>query len=322
MQERWGIIFQRSKGDIKRLDRLGKRIEMKGQNHFKNYIKELKVRGHSEKTIQSYENDLKQFLDFLEKEGKDLEGLGREEVKNYIYHMNRLKYKGSSISRKLSSIKGFMKKLIREGVIGDDLILMIERRKYQKPLPAFLNRDDIRELRGRFDMSKGRDIRDRAIFEVLYSTGMRVSELVGIEMGDLKLEEGVIRVNGKGDKERLTFLTEGCEEVLREYEGVREGWGGEGGAGYLFIKEDGEGMKSWDIFYVIRRRTKELKVGKKIGPHTFRHSFATHLLDNGADIRSVQELLGHKDLTNTQIYTHVSREKLRKIYEESHPHGK
>ena len=149
---------------------------------------------------------MRQFLDFLKKEGKDLEGLGREEVKNYIYHMNRLKYKGSSISRKLSSIKGFMKKLIREGVIRDDLILMIEGRKYQKPLPAFLNGEDIRELRGRFDMSKGRDIRDRAIFEVLYSTGMRVSELVGIEMGDIMLEEGVIRVCGKGKKERLNVF--------------------------------------------------------------------------------------------------------------------
>ena len=295
---------------------------MKDMNHFKNYIKELKVRGHSEKTIWSYENDLRQFLDFLKKEGKDLEYLGREEVKNYIYHMNRLKYKGSSISRKLSSIKGFIKKLIREGVIGDDLILMIERRKYQKSLPAFLNRDDIEELRNQFDMSKDRDIRDRAIFEVLYSTGMRVSELVGVEMRDLKLEEGVIRVYGKGNKERLTFLTEGCEKILKKYEGVREGWGKVSGDGYLFIKEDGIRMKSWDIFYVIRRRTKELKVGKKIGPHTFRHSFATHLLDNGADIRSVQELLGHKDLTNTQIYTHVSREKLKRVYEDSHPHGK
>lgn len=286
-------------------------------SHFLNHLKAL---NYSINTLENYENDLIQFISFIERENLNLELLTRNEIRDFLIFLSEKEYQARSIARKIASLKSFIKYLLKEKVLNKNPMIFIQTPKYKSKLPQFLYYHEIEFILSRFDLSNPIEVRDKAIFETLYSTGIRVSELVGITERDIDLNNGSIKVLGKGNKERIVFFGKKVEKTLQIFQLLRKQFP-VGNEQHLFVRKNGKALNRTDIWQIIKKYTRKLPMKRNIYPHTLRHSFGTHLLDNGADIRSVQELLGHKSLSTTQIYTHVSKEKLKKIYESCHPHG-
>ncbi|MDO8700077.1 MAG: tyrosine recombinase XerC, partial [Deltaproteobacteria bacterium] len=229
--------------------------------------------------------------------------------------------KKSSIGRKLAALKGFFRYLVTMGQIEKDPLLLIRSPKQEKPLPAFLSVDDVFHLLDGITIKGALDIRDRAILEFFYSTGVRVSELVGLNWADVDFQLGIVRVLGKGSKERIVPVGETSLQTLRDYSlELRKKWNLPcKGETAVFLNNRGKRITTRSVARVVEKHLKQSGIAVKIGPHGLRHSFATHLLNSGADLRVIQELLGHASLSTTQRYTHLNLDQLTAVYDKAHP---
>jgi integrase/recombinase XerC len=246
-------------------------------------------------------------------------------VRKYLGRMHQRQLARTTVARKRSALRSFFKFLCREEILKTNPMVYIAAPKLEKKLPGFLYLDDIRVLVEAPDTSVSAGQRDRAIMETLYAAGIRVSELVGLNTGDVDLGIGYIRVMGKGARERIVPIGSFAIKAIRSYQEngrkllTEKGSNPAGGETALFVNKYGERLSARSIRNIINKYVKEISISQKVSPHTIRHSFATHLLDAGADLRSVQELLGHVKMSTTQIYTHVTKEHLKSVYDKSHP---
>jgi len=275
-------------------------------------------KGASEHTTKNYGIDLREFTKFIgEKELKDLTYL---DIRSFLAHLKTGEYSKSSISRKLACLRSFFKYLARENILTQNPAAGIATPKKEKRLPSFLNPDEITKLLEAPSKNSWEEKRDKAILEMLYSSGPRVSELVGLNHDDLDFFGGLIRVRGKGKKERIVPVGQMALTTLRGYLDMKPPKEtAQPIKRPLFISRIGGRLTDRSVRRMILKYVKRAGLGKEISPHTFRHSFATHMLDRGADLRSVQELLGHANLSTTQIYTHVTTQRLKDAYTLAHP---
>lgn len=293
---------------------------------FDKYIVEYKGYLQIEKnasihTLRTYLKDIEDFEKFAKSIGiKDIEDIGYLNIRNYLTLLNTKKYSRKTISRKLSSMRTFYRFLIRENYIEVNPFQMVSTPKIEKKLPNFLYIDEVNELLKAPDPNKLLGIRDRSIFEVLYASGMRVSELVSLNIDSIDFITETALVFGKGAKERYVSLGQYSIEALNNYiNNSRKKLNSNPQEKALFLNKYGGRLSDRSIRRIINKYVESLAFTKKISPHTFRHTFATHLLNAGADLRAVQELLGHVNISTTQIYTHVTKEKLQSIYNNYHP---
>jgi integrase/recombinase XerD len=279
-------------------------------------------RGLSENTLGAYRADLLALAQRLEDRSVELCSAGRADVLDYIAWRVEGGAKPRSTARQLSSFRRFYRYLLREGLISEDPTSQIAMPKIGRALPQSLTEDEVEALLGAPNVTEPLGHRDRAMLEVLYATGVRVSELINLRMSQLNLNQGVLRIIGKGDRERLIPLGDEAQDWLREFIGGPRGEILlERQTDYLFPTRRGDRMTRQAFWHIIKRYAKKAGIRKKLSPHTVRHAFATHLLNNGADLRVVQLLLGHSDVSTTQIYTHVARERMKELHTRHHPRG-
>jgi integrase/recombinase XerD len=279
--------------------------------------------GLAKNTLESYRRDLTQFASWLgERHGRNLLAGDGADIQSYLAHLFRKKTRASSAARLLSTLKRFYRYLLRQGRIKGDPTLKIEAPKLPRPLPKSLTEDDVENLLAAPRVERALGLRDKAMLETLYASGLRVSELVGLKLSQVSQDMGVVRVLGKGSKERLVPLGEEALAWIRRYlkEGRPELLAGRASDDF-FVTARGAAMTRQMFWHLLRRYTLQAGLKKAISPHTLRHAFATHLLNHGADLRVVQLLLGHSDISTTQIYTHVARERLKQLHAKHHPRG-
>ncbi len=279
------------------------------------------------KTIKAYNNDWMSFYGFLEDElGFDLEQLNVEEIdhgiiRKYLVQLNKKGLKKTTVARRLAALKSFFRYCLKKEVLKTNPLDNVSIPKIPKRLPKYLEQQEIEKVIEHPLPNSLSGIRDKAILEVLYGTGIRVSELVSLNMANIDFSYGYIRVLGKGSKERIVPIGSKAVKALEEYfSGARTLWAKEDEpSSAVFLNKWGNRLSDRSIRTIVKKHCVGAEVKEILSPHGIRHSFASHLLDNGADIRVVQELLGHKKLSTTQIYTHVSRKKLRNVYRLAHP---
>ena len=277
-------------------------------------------RGLATATLSAYRSDLVQFSRWLSIRGFGLEEARRLDVLDFL--TEHAHQPPRTIARRLSALRRFYQYLEREGRIADNPCDRIDAPRLGRPLPDALTEKEVERLIAAPDVGTALGIRDRAMLEVLYATGLRVSELVGLRSEQVNLGQGVLRVVGKGDKERLVPLGEPAVDWLERFlEQGRTGILGAKPSAALFPTGRGRAMTRQAFWYLIKRYARRAGISRDISPHTLRHAFATHLLDHGADLRVVQMLLGHRDISTTQIYTHVARERLKVLHARHHPRG-
>ncbi len=305
---------------------------------FLDYI--YKQRNFSEHTISNYRRDLEKYFSFAFTEQINILNADRKFIRNFIITESKQGYKNTTVSRRLSSIKSFYKYLLKRDVIKNNPAKLVNSPKKEKKLPSFLYFEEIEKLlihpmaqedciyskiyyntfktdKNLFNFLKSRD---RMIFYFLYSTGVRVAELVGFNLNQINFHQGTSKVMGKGKKERTVFFTENVLGLIKIYLKRREMFAKQGEKA-LFLNKSGERLSQRSIQYIVKNAIEQTGIMKNVTPHTFRHTFATHLMDNGADIRSVGEMLGHSSISTTQIYSHVTKDKLQKVYRNFHPHA-
>jgi len=282
-------------------------------NEFANYLKN--ERNYSPHTISNYQRDLNFLISFLK--DKKMERLTARE---YLIELEKQKYSRRSIARKLSAARSYFRYLLREKKTKSNPFQNLLTPKLPKRLPNFLYPEEIKALFVAIDASTPLRRRDAAIFELLYGTGMRVIEIARANLGDFDFEEGEVRVFGKGSKERIVLFGSHAGRALQNYlKFVRPALVKEEKQKAFFLGRNGTRLTARQIERIIKCYAKKAGINKKVTPHTLRHSFATHLLEGGADLRMVQELLGHVSLSTTQVYTHVTKERLKKVYDLAHP---
>ena len=279
-------------------------------------------RGLSENTLGAYRADLLALNQRLLSRRVDLARAGRADVLDYIAWRVESGAKPRSTARQLSSFRRFYRYLLRQGLLLEDPTVQIAMPKIGRALPQSLTEEEVDALLGAPAVAEALGHRDRAMLEVLYATGVRVSELINLKMSQVNLNQGVLRIVGKGDRERLIPLGDEAQDWLKEFvNGPRVEILLERQTDYLFPTRRGDRMTRQAFWHIIKRYAKKAGVKKKLSPHTVRHAFATHLLNNGADLRVVQLLLGHSDVSTTQIYTHVARERMKELHSRHHPRG-
>lgn len=281
------------------------------------------IRNLSEATITAYGGDLHGFFGWLDGDGRSGDEPDRDGVRAYIAARSRANAAATSVNRALAAVKGFFKHLERRGIVDANPTATVRSLKRERRLPEVLFENELADL---FEVTGTgfAAARDRAILELLYSTGCRVGELVTISIPDVSLKRKTILVHGKGRKDREVYLGSAAMAALAEYLPLRNERVkrlGHGGETALIVNANGGRITARGVAGIIQRRLKEKGIAKHAAPHTLRHSFATHLLDRGADVRVVQELLGHAHLSTTQIYTHLGLGRLKEIYLRAHPHG-
>lgn len=288
---------------------------------FLNYL--LVEKGLAMNSLDSYGRDMVRYLDFLEGRGcVDPSGVRSVDVADFLASLKERGLAPRSRARALSSVRMFHRFLLVEGYAEVNPTAIIEAPKTVAKLPQVLTGREVEALLAAPGDDSTIDIRDRAMLELLYATGLRVSELVGLGLRDVNVTAGYLMAFGKGGKERLVPMGESaCAAVSRYLSDTRPAMDRDGANRYLFLTRLGDRMTRQAFWNIIKKRALEAGVRKNISPHTLRHSFATHLLENGADLRSVQTMLGHADLSTTQIYTHVTRERLKRLHEQFHPRG-
>lgn len=283
---------------------------------FINYIEIEK--NYSLHTSKNYRRDLEEFANFLKNNySGEIKDIDYFILRKFLSFLNKKKLSRRTISRKISTLKSFFKLLVKEKVLKNNPSASLIYPRLDKPLPKFLTEKQVKEFLELPDVSKLLGLRDRAILESLYSTGARVAELVSLKTDDLDLIGGVVKVMGKGKKERLLPLGEPAIESIKSYLEKRNSQ-----SRTLFLNKNNKPLSDRGVRLIIANYIKKASLMFKVSPHIFRHSFATHLLDHGADLRSVQELLGHSSISTTQIYTHVSLDSLKKVYQKTHPRAK
>jgi len=281
--------------------------------------------GFSEHTLRAYHKDLLQFDNFLKVEKySSLETINHLLLRRFLAVLRSKNYSKTTIARKLASIRSFFKFLIREGELASNPFEMLRTPKQDKKLPHFLSINEVDVLLETPDRSTVMGLRDMAIMETLYSTGIRVSELVGLDEGNIDFFAGMIKVQGKGKKERLVPIGSHAIKAINEYLDSRSKSKKEeeekvSRSEPLFLNKFGGRLTARSVARSLNKYLKMSGVNLLTSPHTFRHSFATHLLDKGADLRSVQEMLGHSSLSTTQVYTHITTERLKNVYDKAHP---
>ncbi|MGE5840580.1 MAG: tyrosine recombinase XerC [Deltaproteobacteria bacterium] len=299
------------------------------------YIKALKTqKGYSEHTVRNYRSDLEQFLAFLK--GKEADR-GKKEQEPALESVDFLvirEYFGglfgaarrTTVSRKMSAVKCFFSFLEKGGLVRNNAAADLTAPKQEKYIPTYLPVDEMFRLLDRPDQGRPLGSRDQAILEMLYSCGLRVSELVGLDIRSIDFDQRLVRVLGKGNKERIVPVGKEAVKALRRYLdftlSLRKKAGGDAETGPLFINSRGGRLSTRSVAKIVKKYGREGGLMLDISPHALRHTFATHLLDGGADLRSVQELLGHVSLSTTQKYTHVSLDKLMEVYDKAHPRSK
>ncbi|MBF0122314.1 MAG: tyrosine recombinase XerC [Candidatus Omnitrophica bacterium] len=281
--------------------------------HLDKFLNNLEIeKNYSEHTLLNYRLDLQEFFVFL---GHDrIAEVDYSVLRRFLAEMRAKQLKPRSVARKLSSLRSFFKFLQREGVIQKNPASLLLTPKLDKPLPHFLSEEDTVRLIEAPEGDKSSNLRDKAIFETLYSTGIRVSELVGLSQGDVDLIGDLVKVFGKGRKERIVPIGAKAVEAIQGYLAARKHT-----SEAVFLNNRGGRLTARSVRNIINKHIKKAAFQQNVHPHMLRHSFATHLLDHGADLRSVQELLGHVNLSTTQIYTHLTTEKLKSVYEKAHP---
>jgi integrase/recombinase XerD len=280
--------------------------------------------GLSRNTLESYRRDLNKFAAWLEQQrGVPLVETTHADIQGFLAHLvGGEKAKATSTSRAISSLKRLFRYLLRQNRVNADPTLQIATPKLPRSLPKSLTEADVELLLNAPDVQDPLGLRDRTMLEVLYATGLRVSELVGLSVAQVSLDMGLVRVMGKGSKERLVPLGEEALDWIRRYlAGGRADLLAGKLSDALFVTHRGEGMTRQMFWYLIKKHAREGGLHKPLSPHTLRHAFATHLLNHGADLRVVQMLLGHADISTTQIYTHVARERLKQLHSLHHPRG-
>lgn len=292
------------------------------------YLQFIKLeKGLSNNSVVSYENDLQRYLDFMTVEYKfsDLSGISLTHIESFLdYLIDNELLSASSLARNISSIRGFHEFAMVEGFTKANPAELIELPKKAKKLPEILNPEEIFSMLDSPDITKPAGIRDKAILECLYGTGMRVSELTDLETDRLFFEIGFIRVIGKGSKERLVPVGEHAQDALEHYiEHVRplffNSEKAEKAKNKVFLNQRGGALTRMSVWNIVQKAAKAADITKNVYPHIFRHSFATHLLEGGADLRAVQEMLGHASILTTEIYTHVDRSLLHQVHKQYHP---
>jgi len=285
-------------------------------------------RNFSPHTLRNYLSDVTQFHEFLRErelcvdadQQIDPRKIDVHVIRSYLAALAKNRRK-SSIGRKLAALKKFFRYLVATHKIEKDPLLLIHSPRQEKPLPAFLSVDDAFHLLGSVKLKTGLDVRDRAVLEVFYSTGIRVSELVGLDWADVDFQLGIVRVVGKGSKERIVPIGEIAMQALRDYsQEQRRRWQFAcKGETPVFLNNRGDRITTRSVARIVDKHLKQAGIPIKMGPHGLRHSFATHLLNSGADLRVIQELLGHASLSTTQKYTHLNLDALTAVYDKAHP---
>lgn len=295
------------------------------QDSLQDYLNYLSVeRGLSENTLESYRRDLLQYFSYLkEKKSLTIKEANQATVIGYLLQMQARGKATATLSRSLAAIKSYYHFLFRENEISRDPTINLDAPKQEKRLPRVLSVEDIGRLLEQPELKQPAGIRDRAMLEVLYATGLRVSELVSLKINDLNLETAYLKCYGKGAKERIVPVGSMATKYLRLYlEHARKFLASSTVEDTLFLNHHGKGLTRQGFWKIIKKYAEGLSVHMEITPHTLRHSFATHLLENGADLRSVQEMLGHADISTTQIYTHLTKSKIKEVYDQTHPRAK
>ena len=300
-------------------------------NQEKLYIEDFKTylsveKNFSEYTLKAYSSDIISFILWLN--NKSCCEADFNTLREYLHFIQRFDYKKTTIARKVAAIRTFYKFLYRERYIDSNPALSLSAPKRPKSLPKFLTPDEVEQILNNVEIQTPAGFRNRVILELLWATGMRVSELSNLNFGDLNLEENEIKVFGKGSKERIVLISQRAKKYLVQYinsarQLIAPGYniGEINDNSPLFINNTGFRLQNKTIRKVINDTVNKIELPKKVTPHVFRHSFATRLIENGADLRVVQELLGHAGISNTQIYTHISMKHMRDVYDSAHPHS-
>ena len=291
---------------------------MKYLEEYLNYLKYQK--NYSDDTIRSYKIDLLELFDYLKKESIDYLDIDYDVIRMFLMYLKNSNDKNSTISRKISAYRSFYKYLLNKKIINSNPFLMITLPKKEKHLPRFFYYNELEILFNVPDLNTPIGRRDRLLLEMLYATGVRVSELVNIKLNDITNEQ--IRILGKGNKERIVRFGDYAKTYLNLY--LKFGYNelNKNNLEYLFINNNGGKLTTRGVRYILDKIIKKTTIDKKISPHMLRHSFATHLLNEGCDILTVQELLGHESLSATSIYTHITNDRLKEVYFKCHPRAK
>ena len=278
-------------------------------------------RGLSGNTLSSYRRDLVKFFDYLKARHIDsIEKVSRQMITSFMLSEKDRGLSAASVSRGLACLKSFFKFLVRENMVQENPTSVIESPKLWKRLPVTLDLDKIEALLNAPNLRDLMGMRDRASLELMYATGMRVSELINLKMDDLNMGAGFVKCFGKGGKERIVpFGNKAKESIFRYLDKSRPVFLKKHVSNFLFLTRLGKGMSRQTFWKTIKKYAREARIKEKITPHSLRHSFATHILERGADLRVVQELLGHADISTTQIYTHVNKDRLKSIHQKFHP---
>ncbi|MDA1264421.1 MAG: tyrosine recombinase XerC [Planctomycetota bacterium] len=279
------------------------------------------TRGASPHTLKAYGADLGEFAEYLEGRGVvEPGGLTPRALRGFLAHLDERELAKATVQRKLSSVRGLLNHLVREGQLEANPAAGLRQRRQSRRLPSVLSEEEIESLLAAPDVTTPLGRRDLAILETMYSAGTRAAETVGLERARLNLDDGLARVMGKGRKERLVAIGSHAVRALRSYLGdPSRPPPHHGDPGAIFLSRQGTRLSTRSLERIVAKAALRAGITRHTTPHTLRHSFATHLLDRGADLRAVQELLGHAHLVTTQIYTHVSIERLRQVYEKAHP---
>lgn len=287
---------------------------------FVNYL--VIERGLSQNTIHAYENDLKRYVEFLKDRGRKPTDARQEDIVALFYALREVGLAPTSIARNFSTVRTFYKFLQGEGLTKTDPTEYLDAPKLWKQLPAVLDHHEVETLLRQPDCSTVLGLRDRAMLELVYASGLRVSELISLRIPHLLFDQHCIRIYGKGEKERIVPMGRSASQSLEKYlDGPRSEIDRGTGEDVIFLNWLGKPLTRMGFWKILRKYVREAGITKKASPHTLRHSFATHLLEGGADLRAVQEMLGHADITSTQIYTHIDREYLKEVHRTFHPRG-
>lgn len=293
-------------------------------NNLDKYIDYLLYeKAYSKHTILNYKDDILEYLDFLKLEELEYENIVYEDLRYYlVYLKDKKKNSNSSIDRKISALRGFYKYLVNLKILEVNPFDIVNGPKKEKKLPRYFEYNELEELFNSVDISSVIGRRDRLILELLYATGVRVSEMVEIKVYDIDISNRNINIIGKGNKERIVKFGEYCLDAINDYLDNSYNKLNINNINYLFLNSRGSKLTDRGVRYILDNLIKKTSLNKKISPHMLRHSFATHLLNNGADLLTVQKLLGHESIKATQVYTHVSTDRLKEVYFKSFPRAK
>jgi integrase/recombinase XerD len=291
------------------------------ESQVRTYLNYLRIeKGLAENTIHAYRRDMKKFISFMSKREIKLQQVTRGDVVDFLSTLYRKGLDSRSVARHLATIRHFFRFLLVEGELTQDPAATIESPKFRQSLPDFLSIEEVDRLLAQPDVTDARGLRDKAMIELMYSTGLRVTELCGLRLADLQLEAGCLRCIGKGNKERQVPIGRRALNIVVEYlRTSRPQILGEAPSPYVFVNRNGNKVDRIIFWKILSGYGRKARLRKNLTPHMLRHSFATHLLDHGADLRSVQMMLGHADISTTQIYTHVVEERLKQVYKAHHP---